>query len=364
MCNSIGDIVRFHKNGRPVGVCSICSSNRYVLETAMKQAKEEDRFVLIESTSNQVDQFGGYSGMTPDRFVAFVQRIANEVGLPKDQIILGGDHLGPNVWQNEPSLSAMGKAREQVRAYVKAGYCKIHLDTSMCCADDSSDAGSPLTDETIANRAADLCSIAEESLDHQSERMTRPVYTIGTEVPIPGGAQETLTEIEATTVEHARKTIELAKQAFLKRGLESAWERVIGLVVQPGVEFGDTDVIDYDREKTRLLSRFIENVPNLVYEAHSTDFQKKESLRRMVEDHFAILKVGPALTFAFREAVFALLFMEREWLSIKKGVTLSQLNEVLERTMITHPDHWQNHYRGDEESLRFARKYSYSDRIR
>lgn len=364
MNNPLLNIIRTHKEGIPDGIYSVCSSHRLVLEVAMAQALEDKTLLLIESTSNQVDQFGGYSGMTPDRCVAFVKRIADEIGLPKNQIILGGDHLGPNVWQNEPSPSAMEKAREQVRAYVKAGYSKIHLDTSMSCADDSWDADSPLADETIAERAADLCYAAEMSFDKQSEMTTRPVYVIGTEVPTPGGAQEALTEINATTVEHARKTIELTKQAFLNRGLKPAWERVIGLVVQPGVEFGDTGVIDYDREKARPLSRFIENVPNLVYEAHSTDFQKKESLRQMVEDHFAILKVGPALTFAFREAVFALLFMEKEWLSMKKGVILSKLDEVLERIMLTHPEHWQNHYHGDEVFLRFARKYSYSDRLR
>ena len=343
MSKLIRDIVRSHKNGRLVSVCSICSSNKYVLKTAMRQAKENEHFVLIESTSNQVDQFGGYSGMTPDRFVMFVNRIADEIGLPKDQIILGGDHLGPNVWQNEPSSSAMDKAREQVRAYVKAGYSKIHLDTSMSCADDFTNADPQLTDDMIAERTADLCSIAERSLENQAESKTHPIYVIGTEVPIPGGAQETLTEIEATTVEHARKTIELTKLAFHERGLEPAWEHVIGLVVQPGVEFSDMDVIDYDREKARSLSQFIENVPNLVYEAHSTDFQSRESLRQMVEDHFAILKVGPALTSAFREAVFALLFIEKEWLSKKKGVTLSQLDEVLERIMLANPEHWQNH---------------------
>lgn len=69
-------------------------------------------------------------------------------------------------------------------------------------------------------------------------------------------------------------------------------------------------VHEYHREEAQTLSRFIEAQPGLVYEAHSTDYQSREALRALVEDHFAILKVGPALTFAFREAVFALAAIE------------------------------------------------------
>ena len=47
-------------------------------------------------------------------------------------------------------------------------------------------------------------------------------------------------------------------------------------------------------------------MPGLVFEAHSTDYQPPESLSRLVIDGFAILKVGPGLTFALREALYAL----------------------------------------------------------
>jgi D-tagatose-1,6-bisphosphate aldolase subunit GatZ/KbaZ len=123
-------------------------------------------------------------------------------------------------------------------------------------------------------------------------------------------------------------------------------------------------VISYDRKKAAGLSMFIVDQPDLVYEAHSTDYQTGPNLKQMVEDHFAFLKVGPWLTFAFREAVFALEAMERELFSGKKGYILSNLQEVLEKTMLAHPKHWEKHYHGNKEALRFARKYSYSDRSR
>jgi D-tagatose-1,6-bisphosphate aldolase subunit GatZ/KbaZ len=84
----------------------------------------------------------------------------------------------------------------------------------------------------------------------------------------------------------------------------------------------------------------------------------------MVLDHFAILKVGPWLTFAFREAVFALSEIEKEWLSDRTGLLLSGLPEVVETAMLRNPTHWKSYYHGEEKDLRIARKFSYSDRVR
>jgi D-tagatose-1,6-bisphosphate aldolase subunit GatZ/KbaZ len=152
--------------------------------------------------------------------------------------------------------------------------------------------------------------------------------------------------------------------AFHSRGLEAAWQRVLAVVVQPGVEFGDASVFAYDRKTARHLSDFAAKHWQGVYEAHSTDYQTAQALRQMVEDHFAILKVGPWLTFAFREAVFALAAIEEEYLSSKKGLKISRVREVLEQAMLENPAHWRGYIHGDETALRLARRYSYSDRSR
>jgi D-tagatose-1,6-bisphosphate aldolase subunit GatZ/KbaZ len=146
--------------------------------------------------------------------------------------------------------------------------------------------------------------------------------------------------------------------------LHQAWEHVIGLVVQPGVEFADAMVFDYDRGKARPLSENLPDSPALVYEAHSTDYQKPAALRQMVQDHFAILKVGPWLTFAFREAIFALAEIEKEWLSRRRSIQLSQVSKALEGAMLRNPIHWKSYYPEDEPEAQFARRYSFSDRCR
>ncbi len=355
-------IVDRNRRNDPVGIYSVCSAHPWVLEAAMRQAHEDGSFVLIESTSNQVNQFGGYTGLTPPQFRAFVHSIATRAGFPLNRILLGGDHLGPYPWRNEPSESALDKACELVRASVLAGYSKIHLDASMACAGDPPN--QPLSDDVIAQRAAALCRVAEKTYEELPDSQHAPVYVIGTEVPIPGGEQEPGSPPAVTRIEDAQATLESFHQAFLQRGLGAAWERVIGLVVQPGVEFGDASVFEYDRRKAGPLSQCLSASPSLVYEAHSTDYQPPAALRQMVEDHFAILKVGPWLTFAFREAVFALSDIEREWLSEQRGVTLSRVPEVLEQAMLRHPAHWKPYYHGDEHDLSLARRYSYSDRCR
>lgn len=361
--NNILQILNKHKSGINVGITSICSANYYVIKAALRNAKKNNQIVLIEATSNQVDQFGGYTGLTPIQFKHCLMDLAESLDFPQENIILGGDHLGPNRWQNEQSNTALQKARDQISAYISAGFTKIHLDASMKCADDG-DKNIPLEPSIIAERSAILCKASEDAVKDRGNDSSLPIYVIGTDVPPPGGAKDYHHNIHVTSLAEVEDTIRLTEKAFKKYDLNDAWERVVGVVVQPGVEFGDTVVYDYDRNKSHGLIKLIEYYPALVYEAHSTDYQKKELLKQMVEDHFAFLKVGPWLTYKFREAAFNLALIEKEMLSDKKGIILSNLPEVIEKRMVECPKYWEKYYCSTDEENRFKRKYSYSDRIR
>ena len=70
------DLVSSQKGGVPRGICSVCSAHRAVLEAAFSPGDGEARPVLVESTVNQVNQFGGYTGMTPEAFRVFVASVA------------------------------------------------------------------------------------------------------------------------------------------------------------------------------------------------------------------------------------------------------------------------------------------------
>jgi D-tagatose-1,6-bisphosphate aldolase subunit GatZ/KbaZ len=354
--NHLWNTIRLHKAGEAVGIYSVCSAHPTILEAAMRQAADDDSYVLIEATSNQVDQFGGYTGMTPADFRNLVHSIADACGFPRDRIVLGGDHLGPNRWQKQPADEAMANAEALVAAYVEAGYTKIHLDCSMSCAGDPVPAG----DELVATRTARLLRTAEDAAARAG--ITDDIlYVIGTEVPVPGGAHETLEELSATSAEAARATLEWHRAAFDQVGLSGIWPRIIALVVQPAVEFDHLRVIDYRREGTRALRTVLDSEPGLVFEAHSTDYQQTEGLEQLVEDHWAILKVGPGLTFAMREALFALAEIENE---IVDAADRSNLVDVIEQTMLERPEYWQGYYDGTPDEQRIARRFSYSDRLR
>lgn len=350
------DLIARHTSGHAVGVTSICSAHPLVIEAALHHAQRTGQdLVLFEATCNQVNQDGGYTGMTPADFVAFVHGIARRAGFDASRIALGGDHLGPNPWTTLEASAAMDKAETMVAAYVAAGFRKIHLDCSMACAGDAE----PLPEAQIVQRAVRLARAAEAAW--QQAGGEAPVYVIGTEVPVPGGATEAIEGLAVTTPEAALATIEAHRVAFVEAGLEAAWQRVVASVVQPGVEFDHHSVIDYAPDKAVALSRSITTVPNMVFEAHSTDYQTHDALAALVRDHFAILKVGPGLTFALREALWALDAIEREWIEPTRQ---ARLREVVLQRLHAEPGHWRRYYHGQGHALDIDLQYSLSDRIR
>ena len=354
--SSLCALAETYRRGRTKqGIASICSAHPLVLRAAIAQAVRAGSTVLIEATCNQVNHQGGYTGMQPADFAALVQGIAEEEGLPRERLLLGGDHLGPNPWRRQDAESAMREAEAMVAAYVEAGFTKIHLDASMGCA------GEPdgLDDETTAHRAARLAKAAEDAAQRSGGVL--PVYIIGTEVPPPGGADHALSAIEPTGPEAARRTIAVHREIFEQAGLAGAFSRVIGLVVQPGVEFGNENVILYDRDKACALTGVLAHEPQFVFEAHSTDYQGRAPLRQLVEDGFAILKVGPELTFALREALYGLDLVASDLI---EGYGDRPLYHAMEALMLAEPQDWNRHYGGTAANQRLQRHYSYSDRIR
>ncbi|MGA7155483.1 MAG: D-tagatose-bisphosphate aldolase, class II, non-catalytic subunit [Acidobacteriaceae bacterium] len=342
------------RQGVGAGIPSVCSAHPWVIRAAAEQAAEDGSLLLVEATSNQVNQFGGYTGMRPAEFRAFVLEHVRAAGVDEAKLILGGDHLGPNPWRALAAEEAMQRAVNMVAEYARAGFGKIHLDASMGCGGDAA----PLSDEVVAERAARLCKAAEDACGAGE----RPVYVIGTEVPVPGGATHSVTELEVTSVAAAKHTLAVHKGVFAAQGLGDVWSRVIALVVQPGVEFDHDAVVGYEREKARALVEWLRVQPEaIVFEAHSTDYQLPEAYVELVEDGFAILKVGPALTFAMREALDALEDMESQLVPEERR---SRLSSVVEETMLREPKDWLPYYAGSAAEQKLLRKYSYSDRVR
>ena len=355
-------LVKQQKSGIPAGICSVCSSSPFVIDAAILQAVKTGTPVLIEATANQVNQFGGYTGMKPADFRDHVLSRASELGLPADRVILGGDHLGPVAWQKQDASEAMDLAETLAYEFAKAGFTKIHLDASMPLGSEVT-----LSTEEIADRTVRLCKASERGFAEYRESCgaavtVPPVYVIGSEVPTPGGSGEE-DALSVTKPEALKEMLACFEEKFTAAGLAdgavSPWSRIIAAVVQPGVEFGNDNVHEYVPEEATLLTEEAAEIPGIVLEGHSTDYQRESSLKKMVGDGIAILKVGPALTFAAREALYALAAMERELCDAPSGFI-----EVLDQVMREDPSSWQGHYTEEEPESTLLRKYSYSDRSR
>lgn len=354
----IKELVSKNRSEGKGGLICVCSAHPHVLEAAFDFLKNNPEAILsIESTVQQVNQDGGYTGMTPQNFVANVRGMARARGISDQSYILAGDHLGPNAWKNMSAEDAMQKSLVLVEEYVKAGYTKLHIDPSMSCENDPT----PLSVEIIAERTAIMVKKAEETAIAILGSSDSLFYVVGTEVPVPGGSQEHEDHISVTPLDEVKHTISVIKKSLEKYNLSHVWSKVKGIVVQPGVEFGDDFVFPYQEGQAVHLEEAISSEKHLVYEAHSTDYQTRKALSGLVKDHFAILKVGPELTFAWRESLFAMDMIEQENVAIKNK---SGIRVFLEEKMLKSPAYWQGYYSGSPEEQSFKRVYSLSDRIR
>jgi D-tagatose-1,6-bisphosphate aldolase subunit GatZ/KbaZ len=342
-------VVRDNRAGLRRALPSWCTAHPDTLRAIIAAHRDDDEPILIEATCSQVNQEGGYTGMTPAAFRTFAEGLMSEARVDRDRLILGGDHLGPNPWRGLPAHEAMRRAADLVRAYVEAGFVKIHLDASMRCADDQT-----LSEAAIAERATELCAVAQDAAGGADL-----AYVIGAEVPIPGGEMEAINALAVTPADYVRRTIDLHREAFAARGIQDAMRRVIAVVLQPGVDFGNSDVVEFDRAKAGGLVDSLTEFPEIVFEAHSTDFQSPRSLSDLVECRFALLKVGPELTFAFREALFAMAAMEAGL----GGIGDSAIVKALENAMDRNPENWRS-YVASGPNERLERLFGLSDRVR
>lgn len=339
------------RRGRILGLPSVCSVHPLVLRAAMDEALASGGPLLVEASASQVNHLGGYSGMTPQVFRDSVHALAGEAGLPASRIILGGDRLGPGPWRHEPAELALGKAGALVGACVEAGFRKLHLDGAAACGGE----GPGPSPETIARRVAGLCLRAERTWQEHPDGHP-PVYTIGMDPPRP--------QFHITSVADVHRSLDLLHEAFSREGVAAAWDRVVALEVQPGVDFTETAVHPYDRKKAQPLAKAIAGRKPWMFEVHATDYQLPGALRELVEDGVGILKVGPWLTFACREALFSLEDLARELHGADPEAPAIQLRDVLDRAMRKSPAHWRDHHRGSLREQSFTRLFSLRDRSR
>jgi D-tagatose-1,6-bisphosphate aldolase subunit GatZ/KbaZ len=221
------------------------------------------------------------------------------------------------------------------------------------------DPAGPLDPQVCAKRGAVLARAVFESYAEMPDESPRPALVIGSEVPVPGGSSKSDNTVTPTAAEDFLSQVSVYKDEFSRAGLD--FNDVAAFVVQPGVEFGDDFVCLYDPEKARALTTALRTVPGLVFEGHSTDYQCPENLADLVRDGVAILKVGPAMTFALREGLFLLEAIEEV---IAPAGSRSFLKQMLLEAMDNADSYWKKYYSGSDGEIAYKKLYSYSDRCR
>ena len=318
---------------------SFCSSNFDVLKSIMIFAKYQNFPVLIESTSNQVNQYGGYSGLKPFQFEKKIRRLAKFIKLNNKSLMIGGDHLGPLPWKDLDEATAMKNSKKLVKDCLKAKYEKIHIDTAIICRGEKK-----IDRHTVIQRCDEILSVfSKKDFDNV-------FLVIGTEVPFAGGGHAI--KSSPTTFESIKEEIDLYSTILKKK-------KKFALVIEPGIGFGNFSVIQAKLKNfgKRLI---FSKKNNFVYEAHSSDYQKISSLKKLVKNNFKFLKIGPELTYFYAKSIFKMEEFEKK--SYKNN--FSNIKNIILKEMKNNNSYWIDYYKAKKKKLDNLKFNSYLDRLR
>ena len=318
---------------------SFCSSNFDVLKTIIFFCKIRRLPCLIECTSNQVNQNGGYTKNTPKSFINKIIKISKN--LKFKNLFLGGDHLGPLPWKNTSKEIALKNSIKLIRDFLQQKYCKIHIDTSIKCKDDKT-----INNEIIFERTKEILETPSIK-----KRLKDKFLIIGTEVPLSGSGDEK--KMTITSEEQIKDECDQFKDVLKELKLKN---KKFGLVIEPGMKYMHSTVV-VPKFKKFLKKKKISKEENFVFEAHSTDFQSQQILTKLVNNNFKFLKVGPELTLNYSKAIFFMHKIEKKLFKANH----SNIKKVILNSMLNNPKHWKEYYNRKNKNLFLSSKL---DRMR
>ncbi len=302
---------------------SFCTSNIFVLKSLLHFCKYKNLPALIETTSNQVNQYGGYSGNKPKDFIKKINNLIKKIKFNKKNIFYGGDHLGPLPWMKSKSVTALAKSIKLIDLYLKNNYIKIHIDTSIKCNDDKF-----LTTKEVFLRTKYILRKLKKK-----NNLKKIFLVFGTEVPLSGGNDSK--KIIPTALKQIKEEY-LNFSALLKS--ENLPTDNFGLVIEPGMKFMDRSITKPYLNNFKQKKSFSKK-NKFIFEAHSSDYQNFSTLKKLVKNNFKILKVGPELTFNLFKSF---LFMEQ--IEKKNCHSKSNFKKIILDTMFKNKDHWKNYF--------------------
>ena len=339
----IGTIILMKNKIIKKNLPSFCTSNFDVIKAILFYSKYLNLPVLLECTSNQVNQNRGYSGLKPKDFRKKVISLSKKIKLNKKKIIFGADHLGPLPWKDLDKKKAFRNAKNLLKSVLNEDFEKIHLDTTIICKNDKK-----FSIDVIQNRFFKLFELIPK------KKLRKLYLVVGSEVPFAGGGN--LTD-NISNLKDIQKDFSTYNNIINKGRTKSV---NFALVIEPGMSFSNSRVRKPDFEKLTEISNFSKK-NNLHFEAHSTDYQKEEVLKKLVKLNFKFLKVGPELTFKLHESIKYMLRIEKTFVPFKNR---SNLDKTLLAEMKKYPKYWKSYYKGNKNKINFLKFNSLLDRAR
>jgi len=339
----IGAIILMKKNWFKKPLPSFCTSNFDVIKIILIYAKIYRLSVLIECTSNQVNQFGGYSGLKPKEFYKKIILLSKKIQLNRKYIIFGADHLGPLPWKNLNKKNAFKNAEKLLKSISKEKFEKIHLDTTIVCGNEKK-----LNLDKVRSRFFELFkSIPKKKLKN--------IYLVaGSEVPYAGGGdfKENISKLKDVQNDYSIYNSIINQKKSKKREF--------ALVIEPGMSFTNDKIFKPNFKNLKNISKFSKK-KNIFFEAHSTDYQRMDVLKKLVKSNFKFLKVGPELTFKYHQSLKLMLDLEKRYTPI---YFRSNLNNELNKIMKKKNKYWKDYYKGSTSKINFLKFNSLLDRVR
>ena len=318
---------------------SFCTANEEVIKIILLYCKIYNLPCLIECTSNQVNQFGGYIKKTPKEFSNLIFKIARTIKLNKKNIFLGGDHLGPLPWNNKNSNLAIKNSIELINNYISNKFCKIHIDTSVQCKNDK-----------VFNSQIKFDRTKKILKKIKLKKKSNIFYVVGSEVPISGSDKKKL--LKPTSIYTIKKDSNIFSELLFKK---SCKKKNFGLVIEVGMKYMDK-YIQKPNLKNFLQKKNFSLKNNFIYEAHSTDFQSINTLKKLVNNNFKFLKVGPELTYLYSRSLLLMQKIEKHFIEKNK----SNFNENLIQEMLKNNKYWINFYEKNNYNQFLNSKYDRS----
>ena len=303
---------------------SFCTSNIEVIKSILFFCHIKKLPCLIECTSNQVNQHGGYTNKTPKMFIKEILSISKKIKFNSKKLFLGGDHLGPLPWKKRSKTVAIKNSISLINDYLDQKFCKIHIDTSIKCKNDeyiNSDIIFERTNEILNN-------------DNIKKKIKDKFLVVGTEVPLSGSGDNE--NIIKTSKKQIETEVIKFKKILKKQNLKN---NIFGLVIEPGMKYMHSSVTkpnftNFTNKKN------ISKKNNFVYEAHSTDYQSKKILKQLVKNNFKFLKVGPELTYSYSRSLFFMENIEKNNFKLKN----SNIKKIIFSSMLKNRKYWEGYY--------------------